>query len=97
MHLINIFNNSLCNRYFRRTAVQQTHVTIHQVSFILPLSNAIKVYKIAAVASSITPTTAIPTDISIMLVETYPVSENRFNAFFIKYAENPRSTIPGNP
>ena len=97
MHLINIFSNNLSNRYIRRTVLRETQVRIHQISFILPLSNAVKVYRIAAVASNITPTTAIPTDISIILVETYPVSENRFNAFLIKYAENPRSTMPGKP
>ena len=51
----------------------------------------------AAVANKTTPTTAIPTDINIILVETYPVVENRFNAFFIKNAATPNSTIPGNP
>ena len=40
----------------------------------------------AAVASKTTPTTAIPTDIKIRLVETYPDSENRFNACLIKNA-----------
>ena len=51
----------------------------------------------AAVASNTTPTTAIPTDIKIRLVETYPDSEKRVNACLIKNAAIPSNTIPGNP
>ena len=72
-------------------------ISLYPEFFIFPLSRAISVYTIAAVANNTTPTTAIPTDIKIIFVETYPVVENRCNTFLRKNAATPNSAIPGNP
>ncbi len=64
---------------------------------ILSLSSVINVYTIAVVANKITLTTAIPMGSDIILVETYPVAENKFNAFFTNRAATPSNAIPGIP
>ena len=70
------------------------------MSFILPLSKAAIVYMIEAVANSTIPITAVPTDISIMLVilvDTYLVVENNSNALYMNTTDTSSDTMPGNP